>query len=126
METQASIGFYQVVVQRVDGYLQHINVSSKDVIRYVTIFGICFLVGVLLKRYGMMIISWLIGIIFVISMLHYLDLIVVQKTQIKIFLHIEQVHTLDDVVIEIRTQIQKYVIESLLGTVAVILGFKLG
>lgn len=126
METQQSVGFYQIVQQRVDGYLQHINLTSRDVIQYVTVFGIGFLVGVLLKRYGMMIVSWLIGIILLISVLHYLDLIVVQKANMKIFLHMEHVHSLDDLVIEIKTQIQRCWVESLVGIVAIILGFKLG
>lgn len=126
METQQSVGFYQIVQQRVDGYLQHVNLSSRDVIRYVTVFGIGFLLGVLLKRYGMIIISWLIGIVLLISVLHYLDLIVIQRVNMKLFLHIEHVHSLDDLVVEIKTQIQHYWIESIVCTVAIILGFKLG
>ena len=126
METQQSVSFYHVAQQRVDGYLQHINLSSRDVIRYVTIFGVGFLIGVLLKRYGTMIISWLIGIVLLISVLHYLDLILVQKENMKIFLHIEHVHSLDDLVVEIKTQIHDYWVESLVCTVAIILGFKLG
>lgn len=126
METQQSVGFYQIVQQRVDGYLQHVNLSSRDVIRYVTVFGIGFLLGVLLKRYGMIIISWLIGIVLLISVLHYLDLIVIQRVNMKFFLHIEHVHSLDDLVVEIKTQIQHYWIESIVCTVAIILGFKLG
>lgn len=126
METQQSVGFYQVVQQRVDGYLGHINLSSRDVIRYVTVFGVGFLLGVLLKRYGMIIISWLIGIVLLIAVLHYLDLIVIQKANMKMFLHIEHVHSLDDLVIEIKTQIQRYWVESIVCTIAIILGFKLG
>jgi len=126
METQQTLSFYQVVQQRVDGYLQHVNLSSRDVICYVTVFGLGFLLGVLLKRYGMMIVSWLIGIALLIAVLNYLDLIVIQQTNIKIFLHIEQVHSLDDLVIEIKTQVQRYWIESIVCTIAIILGFKLG
>lgn len=126
METQQSVSFYQIVQQRVDGYLHHVNLSSYDVIRYVTVFGISFLLGVLLKRYGMIIISWLIGIVFLISVLHYFDLVVIQKANMKVFFHVEHVHSLDDLIVETKTQIQRYWIESIVATVAIILGFKLG
>ena len=126
METQNHISFYQVVQQKVDGYLQYINLTSREVIQYVTIFGIGFLVGMLCKRYGTIIISSLIGIILVFSVLNYLNFISLQTMNIKFFFHLEHIHGLDDLVMEIKNQISKHVIESILAIIAIIIGFKLG
>jgi len=126
METQQPIGFYQVMQQHVDGYLQHVNLTSKDVIRYVSVFGLGFLFGILLKRYGAQIISWLIGVVLVISVLNYFDLVIIQKANIKVLLHLDHIHCLDDMIVEIKTQVHQYVIESCVFVVAVMLGFKLG
>jgi len=126
METQQPIGFYQVMQQHVDGYLHHINLTSRDVIRYVSVFGLGFLCGVLLKRYGAQIVSWIIGVVLLLAILNYFDLVIIQKANIKELLHLEHIHCLDDMIIEIKTQIHQYVIESCVFVVAVILGFKLG
>jgi hypothetical protein len=126
MSTQDSLSFYQVIQQKVDGYLQHINLTSREVIQYVTIFGLGFLVGMLCKRYGTIIISSLIGIILVFSVLSYLDFISVQTMNIKIFLHLEHVHGLDDLIIEIKNQATMHMVESILAIIAIIIGFKLG
>ncbi len=126
MQTQQSVSFYQIIQQKVDGYLQHVNLSSREVIQYVTIFGLGFLVGMLFKRYGTIIISSLIGIILVFSILSYLDFISVQTMNIKAFVHLEHVHGLDDLAIEIKNQLSKHMVESILAIVAIIIGFKLG
>jgi len=126
MQTQESVSFYQIIQQKVDGYLQHINLTSKEVIQYVTIFGIGFLVGMLCKRYGTIIVSSLIGITLIFSVLSYLDFISVQTTNIKAFLHVEHVHGLDDLVIEIKNQFGKHMVESIIAIIAIIIGFKLG
>lgn len=126
METQQSVSFYQVVQQKVDGYLKHINLTSKEVIQYITIFGIGFLVGIMLKRHGTIIISSIIGVLFLIAVLHYFDFISFNTINIKIFLNMQHVHSLDDFFIEIKTRISKNLVESLLGLCSIILGFKLG
>ena len=126
METQHSIGFYQVIQQKVDTYLQHINLTSKEVIQYVTIFGIGFLFGILLKRYGTVIVSSIIGVVFLISVLSYFDFIAIKSLNIKIFFNMQNVHTLDDFFIEIKSRISKNLVESLLAVCSIVLGFKLG
>lgn len=126
MQNKEYVSFYQVVQQRIDGYLQHINLTSKEVIQYVTIFGIGFLVGMICKRYGTIIISSLLGIILIFSVLSYLDFISIKTMNIKVFLHLENVKTLDDLVIEVKNQITGHTIESILAIVAITVGFKLG
>ena len=126
MDTQNSISFYQVIQQRVDGYLRHINLTSREVIQYVTIFGLGFLVGMLFKRYGTIIVSSLIGIILVFSVLSYMNFISVQIMNIKSFLHLEHVHGLDDLLMEFKNQISKHIIESIVAIISIIIGFKLG
>jgi hypothetical protein len=126
MEKQEAISFYSVVQQKVDGYLQQVNLSSKEIIQYVTIFGLGFLVGMLFKRYGTMIISCLIGILLLFSVLSYINFISVHVVTIKSFLHIEHVNGLDDLFTEIRNQVSKHTVETFLAIISIIIGFKLG
>lgn len=126
MQTQEQVGFYQVIQQRVDGYLKHINLTSKEVIQYVTIFGLGFLVGILLKRYGTIIVSAIIGVVFFVTVLNYFDFIVINTANIKIFFNMQQVHSFDDFFIEIKSRMSEYLIESLIALCSIILGFKLG
>lgn len=126
METQQQVSFYQVMQQKVDGYLQHINLTSKEVIQYVTIFGIGFLIGLVLKRYGPMIVSSIIGVIFLIAVLNYFDFITLNTLNIKIFLNMQHVHSFDDFFMEIKSRISKNLIECLIALCSIILGFKLG
>lgn len=126
MQTQEEVGFYQVIQQRVDGYLKHINLTSREVIQYVTIFGLGFLMGILLKRYGTIIISAIIGVVFFITLLNYFDFIMINTSNIKIFLNMQQVHSFDDFFIEIKLRIGKHLIECLIALCSIVLGFKLG
>lgn len=126
METQQQVSFYQVIQQKVDGYLKHINLTSKEIIQYVTIFGIGFLIGILLKRYGTIIISSIISVVLLIAILNYFNFITINTLTIKIFFNIQQVHSLDDFFIEIKTRISKNLVECLLALSSIILGFKLG
>ena len=126
MQTQEQVGFYQVIQQRVDGYLKHINLTSKEVIQYVTIFGLGFLIGILLKRYGTIIVSAIIGVVLFVTLLSYFDFIVINTANIKIFFNIQQVHSFDDFFVEIKSRMSEYLIESLIALCSIILGFKLG
>lgn len=126
METQQPIGFYQVIQQHVDGYLHHVNLTSRDVIRYVSVFGLGVLCGILLKRYGAHIIAWVVGFALAMAIFNYLDLVIIQKAHIKELLHLEHVHCLDDMIVEIKTQVHQYMVETCVFVVAIILGFKLG
>jgi uncharacterized membrane protein (Fun14 family) len=126
MQTQEQVGFYQVIQQRVDGYLKHINLTSREVIEYVTIFGLGFLIGILLKRYGTIIVSAIIGVVFFITLLNYFDFITINTSNIKIFLNMQQVHSFDDFFVEIKLRIGNRLIECLIALCSIVLGFKLG
>ncbi len=126
MQTQEPVSFYQVIQQRVDGYLKHIDLTSREVIQYVTIFGLGFLIGILLKRYGTIIVSAVISIVFFIALLNYFDFIAINTLNIKIFFNMQQVHSFDDFFIEIKSRTSNHLIECLLALCSIVLGFKLG
>ncbi|MBP9764968.1 hypothetical protein KBD08_01395 [Candidatus Babeliales bacterium] len=121
-----ALSLYQVVQQHVDQSLQYINISSRDVIRYVSIVGLGFLFGIFFRRYGTLIVSWLLGIILILSILNYFDLVVIQNANIKIALHMEHVHSLDDLILEMKNQVSMHWIDCSLAVVSIIVGFKLG
>ncbi len=126
MQTQQPISFYQVIQQRVDNYLKHVNLTSKEVIQYVTISGLGFLLGILLKRYGTIIVSLIIGAIFFIVLLQYFDFIIIKSANIKIFFNMQHVNSLDDFFIELKSLISIHFVECLIAVCSIILGFKLG
>lgn len=126
METMQPISFYQVAQQHIDGYLQHVNLTSRDIICYISVFGIGFLVGMLLKRYGAQLVTWVVGVLFLLALLNYCDLVIIQVANIKTLLHLEHIHNLDDMVVYSKTLLHQYFIESVVSVVAVMLGCKLG
>jgi len=126
MDNQPSMNFYQVVLKNIDEYLNYINLTSRDVIRYITFFGIGFIVGSVLKKYETWIISVLLAIILFLTILQYFDFIIINKNNVKVVLHLEEVHSFNDFVYMVQAKIYEYWIEVIVFVIASIIGFKLG
>ena len=122
MFTEKTQNLYQIIYTYVDGFFAKINITSRDVIVYVTSFGIGFLLGVAFKKYGKWIVSVGISVVLCVTILQHFNLITVHHDKIKTLLGLQNVHSYQ-VLIE---RSKKYVIEITIGCIGLLLGFKLG
>ena len=126
MQNQETLSFYKVIQNNVDKYLKHINLTSRDVIAYISIFGLSFLFGLLCKRYGSYIVSWIIATLLLVSIMQYYEIVVINTFNLKSLLGMEDIHSLDGAVTEMKHRMSNHGIECVVGLCAIILGFKLG
>lgn len=126
MNTQESLGLFSKMQQKVDAIFASLNISARDIISYVTFFGIGFLFGLGFKRYGKWIIAITLSAIAIIATLHYFELISVHHAKVRCLLGLADVHTIDDLLTLLQTKFQKFWIEVILLITAIIVGFKLG
>ncbi|MBP6892693.1 hypothetical protein KBB68_03895 [Candidatus Babeliales bacterium] len=126
MSTQDSIGFFGKIQQSIDAIFASLHISARDVILYVTCFGIGFLLGIGFKRYGKWIVAILLGAMIIIAGLHYFEFITVHQEKLLSILGLSDVHTIRDVTMLLQEKMQKFLIEIVLLCIAIIVGFKLG
>lgn len=126
METQQSVGFYQSVQSTADQYLSYVHLNSKSLICYISVFGIGFLVGMFFKRYGLHFIAWLVSVIFLLTLLQYLQIVAISTENLKSLLYLEHIQSLDDLIVETKVQFHKYFIECIIFAIAFLFGNKLG
>ncbi len=126
METQGSIGFFGKIQQYIDSIFASLHISARDVIAYVTCFGVGFLLGTAFKRYGKWIIAILLGAMIIIAGLHYFEFITVHQSKLLCVFGLSQVHSFHDIIGLLQERFQKFLIEIILFCMAVVIGFKLG
>ena len=114
--------FYQIVTGYVQDFWSKLNVSSRDIITYVSCFGAGFLLGIVIKRYGKWIVSITVASILLLLMLDYLEFITIHHEKVKNFLAVYNISDFDSLMIKIK----EYWIEFGISVVGILLGFKLG
>ena len=126
METQESLGFFGKIQQWIDSVFASLHISARDIIFYVTSFGVGFLLGLGFKRYGKWIVAIMLGAMIIIAMLHYFEFITIHQAKIRCILGLSDIHSLGDMISLIQEKLQKFSIEIILFVIALIVGFKLG
>jgi len=126
METQAPVGLFGQVQQYIDSLFSALHISARDVITYVTCFGIGFFVGIAFKRYGKWMIAILLGAIVIIALLHYFELVMVHQVKIRSLLGLQDTHTFEGILTLVQEKFVKFWIEIVLVLIGSIVGFKLG
>lgn len=122
MATERVETFYQIVHTYFEKFFEKLNISSRDVIIYVSCFGVGFLVGVLFKRYGKWIISISAAVVLALALLQYFDFITIHQDNIRLVLGLDDTQGFD-VLVE---RSKEYLIELGVVLVGLLLGFKLG
>ncbi len=126
MNAPDSIGFFGKIQQSVDSIFASLHISARDIISYVTCFGVGFLLGIGFKRYGKWIVAILLGAMIIMACLHYFEFITVHQEKLLCVLGLSDVHTVRDVTILFQDKLQKFLVEIILFCIAIIVGFKLG
>ncbi len=126
MENQNSVGFLGKIQQSIDAMFASLHISARDIISYITCFGIGFLLGIAFKRYGKWIVGILLGAMVIIASLHYFEFITVHQTKLLCILGLTDLRSLSDIISFFQEKLQKFLIEIILFCAAIIVGFKLG
>ena len=126
MDSQKSIGFLAKIQQSIDSIFASLHISARDIISYVTYFGIGFLLGLGFKKYGKWVVAIILGAIIIITALHYFEFISVHHAKIRCILGLSDVSTIEDIMAFVQVKVQRFWIELILLIIAVIVGFKLG
>jgi hypothetical protein len=122
MATERVETFYQIVHTYFENFFEKLNISSRDVIVYVSCFGGGFLVGVLFKRYGKWIVSISAAVILALALLQYFDFITIHQNNIRAVIGLEDAQGFDFLV----EQSKNYLVELGVIIVGLLVGFKLG
>ncbi|MFA5998806.1 MAG: FUN14 domain-containing protein [Candidatus Babeliales bacterium] len=122
MEVSKPEGFYQIVKSYFEDFWTRINISSRDIITYVSCFGAGFLLGVIIKRYGKWIVTIVVASILVLLILDYFEFITIHQEKVKAFLVLYNIQDFDSVMIKMK----EYAIELGIILLGILLGFKLG
>lgn len=126
MFTQKSESFVDSVKRSVESFFSSIQISSADVIRFVSCFGIGFVVGLFAKKYGKYVISALLFITLVLATLQYFDLIMINQVNVKTMLGFQPTQNFDTIVSHLLAQAKIYVLEIGTTLLGFLLGFKFG
>lgn len=121
-----SVGFFETVQRKIDSFFSSCNISSRDMMTYITCFGVGFAVGLLFRRYGKWVVGIALGVIGVLTVLHYFEFITVHQATIKCMLGLYDVHSVADLINFIPEKIQLYWIEVVILIISFLIGFKLG
>jgi hypothetical protein len=122
VEVSKPEGFYQIVKSYFEDFWTRINISSRDIITYVSCFGAGFLLGVIIKRYGKWIVTIVVASILVLLILDYFEFITIHQEKVKAFLVLYNIQDFDSVMIKMK----EYAIELGIILLGILLGFKLG
>ncbi|MCX5924194.1 MAG: hypothetical protein NTZ68_02105 [Candidatus Dependentiae bacterium] len=122
MEVAKPEGFYQIVKGYFEDFWTRINISSRDIITYVSCFGAGFLLGVVVKRYGKWIVTITVASILVLLTLDYFQFITIHQEKIKAFLVLYNIQDFDSIMIKMK----EYGVELVVILLGMLLGFKLG
>lgn len=126
MDFQGIKNFVSGIKQNIENFLSKSNITSSDIIRLVSCFGIGFLLGLFLKRYVKYFVIFLIAAVLLLSVLHYFNFIVIQYAYIKNILGFSETETFDAMMSHMLTAMRIHVIEIGCVILGCLLGFKVG
>lgn len=112
--------------QSVENFWSKLNITSSDIIRFVSCFGIGFLVGLFLKRYVKYFVIFVLCAILLLAVLQYFNIITINQEQIKALLGFSQTATFESMMKTILTGMHVHAISIGCGILGCLLGFKVG
>ena len=114
------------VKQSVENFWSKLNITSSDIVRYVSCFGIGFLIGLFLKRYVKYFVMFLLCTILLLTVLQYFNIISINHEQIKALLGFSQKATFESIIQAGLVGIRVHAIAIGCGILGCLLGFKVG
>ena len=114
------------VKQSVENFWSKLNITSSDIIRFVSCFGIGFLLGLFLKRYVKYFVIFVLCAILLLAVLQYFGIVTINQEQIKALLGFSQTATCESIVQTILVGMRVHAISVGCGILGCLLGFKVG
>lgn len=110
----------------VENFWSKLNITSSDVIRFVSCFGIGFLIGLFFRRYVKYLVMFLICAVLLLAVLQYFNIISINHEQIKTLLGFSQTATFESIAQTVLHKIRERAISVGCGVLGCLLGFKVG
>lgn len=120
------MGFVETVQFRVKEFIANMNITSSDVIKIASCFGIGFITGLILKRYLKYIVTFILLAVLFVAILQYFELIVINQGKVKSLLGLQIHETYDSLMNLFLAFFKKHLIEFGSGMLGCLLGFKVG
>jgi len=123
---QVNTDYFSQIKEWVASLLSGKWLSSMDVIKLGTCFGVAFLVGLLFKKTFKYIILYALGLIIGLSALHYFNIINIDVTKIKMMLGLADIQDWSQMTQFIAREMKIHAVEVALSSAGLIFGFKVG
>jgi hypothetical protein len=126
MKTSSSLGFFEKMQESLDAFFASFNLTSKNVILYLTFFAFGFASGLLFRRYGKMVVTLILGVVIALAVLQYFDFIMINQNYIRCLFGMQDLHSCSDYVQFLYEFCMQFLLEIIILVVAFLVGFKLG
>lgn len=110
----------------IESFWSNLNITSSDVVQFISCFGIGFLIGLFFKRYIKYFVMLVIAAVLLLAILQYFNIININHEQIKILLGFSQTATFESIMQTVLIGIRKHAIQVGCGILGYLLGFKVG
>ena len=114
------------IKQSVENFWSKLNITSSDIIQFVSCFGIGFLVGLFLKRYVKYFVIFVLLAVLLLAVLQHFTIVTINQGQIKALLGFSQTATFESIMQIVLVEIRKHAILIGCGMLGCLLGFKVG
>ena len=114
------------VKQSIENFWSKLNITSSDIIRYVSCFGIGFLVGLFLKRYVKYFVALVLFDILLLAILQYFNIVVINWEHIKAVCGFSETATFEAIMQKLLIDIRIHAISVGCAILGCLLGFKVG
>ncbi len=110
----------------IENFWSKLNITSSDMIRFVSCFGIGFLIGLFLKRYVKYFVLFVLCAVLLLAALQYFNVIAIQYEQIRLLLGFSETETFESIMQSILVGVRVHAISIGCGILGCLLGFKVG
>ena len=114
------------VKQNLENFWLKLNITTFDIVTFVSCFGIGFLLGLFLKRYVKYLILLIIFAVLLLVILQYFNIVYINNEQIKTLCGFSQTTTCDDIIQKILIFFRINIISVVCAILGCLLGFQVG
>ncbi|MBI2353160.1 hypothetical protein HYV11_02870 [Candidatus Dependentiae bacterium] len=110
----------------IERFLESLNLSIFDIIRFISCFGIGFLIGIFLRWYAKYFVLFIISTLLSLLFLQYFNFIIINYSYMKSLLGFSESATFEMMMHSLCVVIKMYSIEVICSVLGCLLGFKIG
>ena len=126
MVVQSIKSFFWAKKSQLEIWFSNLHISSLDVIRYASFFGVGFLLGLLFRKWSKYIILVTISLSLFLAILHGFSIISINFTTIQRLTGLQSITNIQSIFLACMQLAQKYVYELGCSGIGFLIGFKTG